>query len=270
MRNFRASCLMLALAASLATPPANVLAAPLPPGSQLEDRAKTALLEMSDYLKASKSYSFHADIQFDDVLPSGQKIAFSAESDISLRRPNGIYASQVAETGSRQLWFDGKQLTLLDPDGNTFAREMVSGNTDQALEHMIKELHFTPPLADFLYEDPAKAMFKNTIHGFEVGMSPVEGIPCRHLAFVDNLIDWQIWIEAGKLPVPRKLVITYKTLPNSPQFSARLTEWDFNSRLPDSRFRAIIPAGAVQLPFMKEHDAAPQPDSAKSNTSPAR
>ena len=258
MRLYRTFYFMLALAATLST---GSIAAPVTPESQIENRAKTALLEMSDYLKTSKSYNFQADIQFDDVLPSGQKIAFSAKSSISLRRPNGIYAYQVAETGVRRLWFDGKQLTLLDPDNNTFARESVAGNTDQALEHMIRELHFTPPLADLLFEDPAKAMLKNTLHGFEVGISPVQGIPCRHLAFVDKLIDWQIWIEDGKLPVPRKLVITYKTLPSSPQFSATLSEWDFGSRLPDSHFRANIPAGAVQLPFMKERDASTQPSS---------
>lgn len=255
MRICRAAYLMLALSGNL---PANLMAAPAPPESQIESRAKSALQEMSDYLKTSKSYNFQADIQFEDVLPSGQKITFAAKSQISLRRPNGIYASQVAESGARRLWFDGKQLTLLDPDNNTYARESIAGNTDQALEHMIKELHFTPPLADLLFEDPAKAMLKNTLLGFEVGISPVDDVPCRHLAFVDKLIDWQIWIEDGKLPVPRKLVITYKTLPSSPQFSATLSEWDFGSRLPDSHFRANIPARAVQLPFMKERDAASQ------------
>ena len=226
-----------------------------PPEVSIEEAAKKSLHAMSEYLKASKSFSFHADIQYDDVLPSGQKIAFLAQSDISLRRPNGIQATQVSDTGARQLWFNGKQLTLLDPVRNTYAVEPVSGNTDQALDHMINQLHFTPPLSDFLYEDPAKALAKNAVHGFVVGSSEVNGVPCQHLAFVDKLIDWQLWIETGKMPLPRKLIITYKTLPSSPQFVATLSDWDFSTRLPDSLFQADIPANAIKLPFMKEGQA---------------
>ena len=221
----------------------------------IEERARAELQAMSEYLRGSKSFSFHADIQYDDVLPSGQKIAFAAEADIALRRPNGIHAVQVADTGARRLWFDGKAITLLDPDKQTVGVETFSGNTDKALDHMMNVLHFNPPLSDLLYEDPAKALLKTTAHGFVVGNSPVNGIACRHLAFVDRQIDWQIWVENGKLPLPRKLVITYKTLPGSPQYSATLSDWDFATRLPDRLFQPDIPAGAVRIPFLKEEQA---------------
>ncbi len=223
-----------------------------PPRISVEEEVKKSVHAMSEYLKASKSFSFHADIQYDDVLPSGQKVTFSAQADVSLRRPNGIQAIQVSDTGTRRLWFNGKQLTLFDPVQSTYAVEPVSGNTDQALDHMINQLHFSLPLSDFLYEDPSKALTKNTVHGFVVGNSKINGIPCQHLAFVDRLIDWQLWIEDGKMPLPRKLIITYKTLPSSPQFAATLSDWDFSTRLPDSFFQASIPAHAVKLPFMKE------------------
>ncbi len=234
-----------------------------PPAPVVEERARQWLHDMSEYLRASKSYSFHADIQYDDVLPSGQKIAFAAETDIALRRPNGIHARQVSDTGSKRLWFDGKQLTLLDPQKNTVGVEALSGNTDKALEYMVNELHFSLPLADFLYEDPARALGHNTRYGFVVGPSSVGGIPCQHLAFVDSHVDWQIWIEDGRLPLPRKLVITYKTLPSSPQFSATLSDWDFGSRLPDSLFQASLPADAMRIPFLKEAQARPPTPEAK-------
>ena len=229
---------------------------PAPSAPLIEDNAKKALKAMSDYLKAAKSYSFRADIQFDDVLPSGQKITFGAVAEASLRRPNGIRASQISDTGVKRLWFDGKALTLFDPAQNTYAVDEISGNTDQALEHMINVLHFTPPLSDFLYEDPAQAFTKNTQYGFTVGHSAVDGVPCQHYAFVDALIDWQLWIEDGRAPLPRKLVITYKTLPGSPQFVATLSDWDFTTRLPDGLFAAELPPGAVRLPFLKAAQAA--------------
>lgn len=217
----------------------------------VEPTAERWLKAMSDYLKTSKSYSFHADITFDDVMPSGQKISFAAQSDLYLRRPNGIYANQTTDTGHKRLWFDGKQITLLDPATRVYAVETLSGNTDKALDHLIKTLHFTPPLSDFLFEDPAKALGKNVRYGFVVGTSHINGHPCKHLAFAASQIDWQIWIEEGALPLPRKLVINYKTLPGAPQFTAVLSTWDFNTRLPDSLFQAKIPGDAMRIEFMK-------------------
>ena len=271
MQTFSRSGALLALIACLPSLSCQAWAETKPaaaPQITIENAARNSLHAMSEYLKASKSFSFHADIQYDDVLPSGQKIAFSARSDISLRRPNGIQARQTSDNGTREFWFNGKQLTLLDPIRNTYAVEPLSGNTDRALDHMINQLHFTPPLSDFLYENPEKALSKNTVHGFVVGSSDVNGIPCLHLAFVDNLINWQLWIDSGKLPLPRKLVITYKTLPNSPQFMATLSDWDFSSRLTDSLFAANIPANAIKIPFMKEAQAkTPPANPAKKNPS---
>ena len=246
---------LLPVFATAATQDAAVSTGPAEP--QIEERASQALRAMSDYLKASKSYSFHADIDWDDVLPSGQKITFTAVSEVNLRRPNGLQAEQIADTGTKRFWFDGKALTLFDPVRHTYAVEPFSGNTDQALDHMIKTLHFTLPLSDFVYENPAKALTGTARYGFVVGRSNVDGIPCQHLAFVDSHIDWQLWIDAGRIPVPRKLVINYKNLPGSPTFSATLSDWDFSTRLPDSLFVADIPGDAVRLPFLKKDLALP-------------
>lgn len=223
----------------------------------IEASADQWLKSMSDYLKTSKSYSFHADIMYDDMMPSGQKISVTANSDLTLRRPNGIFVHQTADTGIKRLWFDGKQITLFDPVTHRYAVEPLAGNTDKALDHLIRILNFTPPLSDFLFEDPAKALRKNSRYGFVVGNSLVNGIPCKHLAFVDPQVDWQIWIEEGRLPLPRKLVIHYKTLPGAPQFIATLSNWDFTTRLPDSLFQAKIPENALKIEFMKAGQSTP-------------
>ena len=68
------------------------------------------------------------------------------------------------------------------------------------------------PLADFLYGDvyfashgerPARRVSRHSQCGRRAS--------CHHLSFEQATIDWQIWIDAGADPVPRKLVIAYKT-----------------------------------------------------------
>jgi hypothetical protein len=59
---------------------------------------------------------------------------------------------------------------------------------------------------------------------------------------VQKYIDWQIWIEDGLQMVPRKAVITYKALPESPQYTAVLTDWDLNARFSDILFDVEVAA----------------------------
>lgn len=223
----------------------------------IEPEARRLINEMGNYLREAKYMSFSADINFDDVLASGQKISFAASTQFRLKRPNGIFVDQQAEVGHKLFWFDGQSIRLYEPETGNFAEEALKGNSDKALEFTINQLKFSPPLADFLTSDPAKTLLKSVVKGFVVGPSSVNGTPCRHLAFLDRLIDWQIWIEEGKLPLPRKLLITYKTLPNSPQYTATLSDFDLISRLPDSLFNPQIPPSAVRLPFLKASHMRP-------------
>jgi hypothetical protein len=104
------------------------------------------------------------------------------------------------------------------------------------MDYLMEKYNFAPPLADLVYPDLYEALIDNVQFGIYVGLHDVEGIRCHHLAFVSKYIDWQIWIEDGLQMVPRKVVITYKALPESPQYTAILTDWDLNARFSDILF----------------------------------
>lgn len=44
-------------------------------------------------------------------------------------------------------------------------------------------------------------------------------------AFRNFDTDWQLWVEVGEKPIPRKLVITSKTLNSAPQYTLRVKSW---------------------------------------------
>ena len=89
----------------------------------------------------------------------------------------------------------------------------------------------------------------NIEYGFDMGQADVNGRNCRMLAFVEKDIDWQIWIENGPQLTPCKLVITYKTQPSQPQFTAVFTDWDFAPRIAAPVFTPEVPAGLEKIPF---------------------
>ncbi len=103
------------------------------------------------------------------------------------------------------------------------------------------EYAFDPVLSEFLFINTFKTLTKNVTSGRSLGPSRVSGAMCRHLIFRGNDIDWQIWIEDGNRPVPRKLVITYKSRPESPQFIALIKDWVSNKTIRDAAYKPDIP-----------------------------
>ena len=48
---------------------------------------------------------------------------------------------------------------------------------------------------------------------------------------------------------PVQLVISYKTQPAQPQFTAVFTDWDFAPRIAAPMFTPDVPAGLQKIPF---------------------
>ena len=215
-------------------------------------RTDKLLRSMGDYLKTAKQLSFHAEITFDDMLLSGQKIQYSASNDIAVHRPGNVYAESQGDQGNMRFWYDGKKMVLQNESIGVYAEVPVPATIDAAMDHLMEKFGFSPPLVDFIYQDPYNTLIENVESGFYVGLHNVDGIRCHHLAFVQKNIDWQIWIEDGKQMVPRKLVITYHNEPESPQYIAVLSDWDLDARLSDTLFNndLISTANLEKIEFL--------------------
>lgn len=234
-------------------------AATAPAKPVIAPEADRILGEMGKYLEQAKHFSFHAEIAHDDLLPTGQKIELGATYDAAVRRPDRVYTEYWGDAGGRRFWYDGAAITLYDPNLNVWASEPAKPTIDATLAYLIEQLGFTPPLSDLMTSDPGGTLRRNVLFGFYVGASRVDGVRCHHLAFVEQAIDWQIWIEDGVQWVPRKLVITYKTIPGAPQFSAVLSAWDLATRPPDALFTPQIPPDAGRISFLKAAATARTP-----------
>lgn len=224
---------------------------PTAPTPAIEPVAQRLLQEMGKYLTSAKHFSFHAEIDFDDVLPTGQKLQFGASYDVAFERPDRLYSEYRGDLGVRRFSYDGKSMTLYDPLLNAYATEQAPSSVDGLLDELAKSYGFAPPLSDFLHSDPYQTLRDNVLFGFYVGSSNVDGVRCNHLAFVEKRIDWQIWIEDGPQWVPRKVVITYKTIPGSPQFTAVLSDWDLTTPLAEPLFETQLPPDAERIDFLK-------------------
>ena len=213
----------------------------------VQPKADEILRQMSKYLAGAKQFSFQADDMIDELLDSGQKIQFSSTRRIAVRRPDRVSADIVGDLVNERVRYDGSTLTVLDIQQNVHGSIQVPDNIDETLDYIAQRFGITMPLADLLFSDPYKAVIGGVRFGQYVGLYDVQGAKCHHLAFRQEGLDWQIWIENGARPLPRKLVITYKATPGQPQYIAFLGKWNLSAQLPDTTFTLEIPEGVERI-----------------------
>ncbi len=216
----------------------------------VEEQADRILFDMGKYLKTAREFTFLADISYDSVETSGEKIEYGGVANVSVRRPDRFHVEYAGDERQTQVIFDGRTFTLYNKAAKVYARKEIASEIDAAIDLVFERLGFSVPIADLIYADPYSVLIEKVKSGFLVGLHPVDGTPCHHLAFSQEAIDWQIWIEDGPRPVPLKLVITYKDEPGSPKYTARLSGWDFQPRISDHYFEFHPPAGADKIEFL--------------------
>lgn len=210
------------------------------------------ILKASDTLiQEAGRVHFRARINYDQVLPTGQKLQFGGDLDLAVKRPGKIVATYRGDLDVKKVFCDGKRVTLYDQAANVYGVIEVPPKLDGAVRKMAEEAGFSIPLIDLVCVRPGVERFSNIQSGHYVGVHRVAGVPCHHLAFTGPKVDWQLWIEDSVRFLPRKVVITHKTLPGSPQYVAFIREWDFAPNLPDPLFTFRPPAGAEEIEFLK-------------------
>jgi hypothetical protein len=215
----------------------------------LEACARRVMLDAGKYLKAARQFTFRLEATHEVVLDTGQKLHYSGTHDVAVRRPDGLQADSRGDLFHTRLWYDGKRLTFLNVDEHTYSSLEVPDTVDEAFDYMGEEYGLTPPLIEIDYNEPAGTFLERVKTGIYVGLRQIRGIPFHHLAFTQDDLDWQIWIEDGWKPLLRKAVITYKKEPSYPQYVAFLSRWDFSPQLPDSAFSVLAPEGAERVDF---------------------
>ena len=60
------------------------------PARAVAEQADRLLKEVAAYIGSANEFTFHADITFDHVLPSRQKLQFSAAEEFGLQRPGRL------------------------------------------------------------------------------------------------------------------------------------------------------------------------------------
>ncbi len=226
-----------------------------------ENDALRILKAMSDYLTSQSGFSAEFDVDLEVITPDIQKIQFSSSGKVSLSRPDKLRAERLGGYSHAELVFDGNMLTMVDRDRNVFGQVESAGSVDQLIDRLRQDLGIEMPGGDLLLSNVYDDLSSRVIDAKHIGSGIVDGVECEHLAFRNADTDWQIWVEAGDRPVPRKYVITSKTLAAAPQYTLRIHSWIFDPAPGADAFQFAPPAGAkkVALEELSNLDELPPP-----------
>lgn len=220
------------------------------PASAIDERADEILRQMSEFIESQGKFSFSAETERDFLTTSGVYIKVAHDVDVLVKRPNQFWATATGDLVQREFWYDGKQVTVVDTERNIYASGDAPATMDETLDTLIQKLKVDMPLADLLYSDIYEGLTKNVQFGYYFGMSEVDGVPCHHLVFVQDGIDWQVWIEDSDTPVLRKVAIAYKEREGVPRYTATLSDWNFEPEIASDRFTFSPPANAEKVEFV--------------------
>ena len=213
----------LALAASAAA----IIATSFMPAARAQqgDDALQILKAMTDYVSSQKIISASYDTDIEVVTNDLQKIQFASSGRMLLSRPDKVRASRVGGYANVEMVFDGKTLTLLGKNLNKYAEIDSPGSVDDLVARLRNKFGMAIPGADIIVSHSYEELTADVLDAKHIGEGVIDGVECNHLAFRDSDVDWQLWIETGSNPIPRKYVITSKAVTGAPQYTLRIKDW---------------------------------------------
>jgi hypothetical protein len=210
---------------------------------------------------AAKQFSFSSRTLRAYAGPNGELLHIAHAVKTVFKRPDRLSVDVTGDDGSVKMLDDGKNLTIYAVEQKKYASVAVTGGIEKALDTVEQRTGADFPLADLLNDDPGASLLSGVTSGGQVGKATIGGVACRHFFFVQasDDLELELWLEDNDRSLPRRLIVTYRSLPGRPNFVAELSDWDFSTQAPDSDFEFKPPAGVTQVDWGTKASASSAP-----------
>lgn len=194
------------------------------------------LNQVCDFLKSKQSFSVEMDITYDNLLESGSKVQYSGYQQVWIQKPNMVRTNYVGDEGNRSFYYNGKSFTLFSPTLKVFATKEAHATLDELVNSLEENYGFTLPMSNLFVNNPCSSIENVTEEPLYLGSDFVNRVETDHLLIVTDDWDGQLWITQDNPPLIRKAIITYKNLPNSPQYTVLFSNWNFEPSISKDMF----------------------------------
>ena len=227
--------------AAAQNPPAAV---PSAGGRDLE--AMAALNRMGAALRKLDSFELSTDNTSEEVLASGQKLQFGGNVNMTMRRPDGLRVSIQTSRRDREIYYNGKNLTVHSPSLGYYATFKAPPTLAETLKLAADKYGLEIPLSDLVAWGTDAETLARVQTAFRVGKDKVNGKVCTHYAVRQQAVDWQVWLNEAGDNFPCKLIITNRLDPTMPQYSA-VYRWRPGAKVAATAFNFTPPKDASEI-----------------------
>ncbi|MFL5606734.1 MAG: DUF2092 domain-containing protein [Gemmatimonadaceae bacterium] len=244
---------VVVLGAALVRPGAFTVGGPGPAAADtvaaIDQGAMDALENMGRYLRTLNTFQVRAAVTTEEVLLDGEKVQLSNVADLVARKPDQLRATVISDRQERLFLYDGKSFTLFAPRSNYFATVPAPPTIRELVTELETRYGIELPFVDLFRWGTPESNAKEITSATHVGPSEIDGTKCDHYAFRQPGLDWQIWIQRGDFPLPRRLVLTTLTDEARPQHVSNYT-WNLAPAVDSAAFAFAPPKDARKISFV--------------------
>lgn len=243
---------------SAAAAPAAGTSPAVDPATAIDPAARALVEGMGEYLKGLDAFAIQADTTTDEVLLAGPKVQYGGTVALTYQAPDKLRMRVVKdEEDTQEFFYDGQALSVWIEGKKNWASAPMSGRAADVVAATEEKYDVSFPMGDLISRAARKELLGPVEAGVVLGTGRVDGVECDHLGFHQPGVDWQVWIERGDRPLPRKLVITTLDEPSQPQHVVTMT-WDLAPPIQPGMFTFTPPAGAERI-VIAERAGTPNP-----------
>jgi hypothetical protein len=228
--------------------------------SAVDPDAVDAVKKMGAYLRSMKAFQVIGNITHDDVLDDGLIVKSDSKVDMLVAAPNRMRVEVSADDKDRIYFYDGKNFTIFAKLVNYYATAPAPPTIVELFKKAEEKYDIDLPLIDLFKWGTNEDDINKIKTAVDVGPATVEGVTCEQYAFHQEGVDWQLWIQLGQYPLPRRLVITTLTDDARPQHSITLS-WNLAPSFNDEAFTFYPTQDAKRI--ILEGESAPTAEKGK-------
>ncbi len=240
---------------------------------QVEAKADEVLKQMDAFYRGLSSLTLDVDVQL-HMESEGMKQEIASGWGVALQRPNKLAINY--KTGQNQFTFvcDGRLINVFIPMIKKYLAKPAPASLDTLFKEQSEPALLlqqgVPFFASLIAPDPRARLLEDVATVQYTGKEMWQGAECHRLHGAQSQFDWDLWIESGKQPLVRKVIMDMgksarhmaEKVPQMKQARWQI-EIQFNQNmvnppLTDEAFKFVPPANAKQVDSFRPQQNEPE------------
>ncbi|WP_160154066.1 DUF2092 domain-containing protein [Microbulbifer sp. ALW1] len=212
--------------------------------------ARKIVRALEEHLSGKPRLTYETQLTSDVVLDNGQKIQIAGTTKVYFKRPNQLMVELETDSIRRQIYHDGKQLTVIAPNEKYYGTIEADSSSIEAMMSAANDYGLQVPLVDLIAWGAKGTEALTVDSATYIGETRVQGKAVDHWAFRGPRLDWEVWVTQGEDPLPLKISTVSYHDPSQPRFTA-IIKWNERASIRDSLFTPKMDKDFRKIPFKK-------------------